>query len=65
MKIPTVKAVYEKFLGEPNSEKAHQLLHTHYFKRSTVDGKVIAEEQKPSKSNKSVGRGAERVKSKR
>jgi hypothetical protein len=30
-----------------------------------VDGKVIAEEQKPSKSKKSVGRGAERVKSKR
>jgi NADH-quinone oxidoreductase subunit G len=41
---PSVKAVYEKFLGEPNSKKAHQLLHTHYFKRSSVDGKVIAEE---------------------
>jgi NADH-quinone oxidoreductase subunit G len=41
---PEVKAVYEKFLGEPNSKKAHKLLHTHYFKRSAVDGKVIAEE---------------------
>ncbi len=40
---PEVKAVYEKFLGEPNSEKAHKLLHTHYFKRSNIDGKVISE----------------------
>ena len=40
---PEVKAVYEKFLGQPNSKKAHQLLHTHYFRRSNIDGKVISE----------------------
>jgi len=38
---PSVLAVYEKFLEKPNSEKSHKLLHTHYFKRSTVDGKVL------------------------
>ncbi|HSO77885.1 MAG TPA: NADH-dependent [FeFe] hydrogenase, group A6 [Bacteroidales bacterium] len=26
-----IKQLYEEFLGEPNSEKAHHLLHTHYF----------------------------------
>lgn len=34
---PEVIALYEKFLGAPLSEKAHQLLHTHYhrqFKRT-------------------------------
>ncbi|MBQ7312056.1 MAG: iron hydrogenase small subunit [Clostridia bacterium] len=30
---PIVKKVYEEFLGEPNSYKAHELLHTHYVKR--------------------------------
>lgn len=30
---PTVKKVYEEFLGAPGSEKAHKLLHTHYHKR--------------------------------
>ena len=40
----SVKAVYEKFLGKPNSEKAHKLLHTHYSKRSPVDGKIINEQ---------------------
>lgn len=38
---PSIKAVYEKFLGEPNSEKAHHLLHTHYSRRSRVDGRPI------------------------
>jgi len=28
-----VKKIYEEFLGEPNSHKAHELLHTHYIKR--------------------------------
>ncbi len=28
---PFVKKLYEEFLGKPNSEKAHHLLHTHYF----------------------------------
>ena len=39
----SVQALYEKFLEKPNSEKAHKLLHTHYNKRSPVDGKVINE----------------------
>jgi len=38
---PSIKAIYERFLKHPNSEIAHRLLHTHYFKRSPVDGKVI------------------------
>ena len=29
-----VKELYRSFLGEPNGEKAHQLLHTHYQARS-------------------------------
>jgi len=38
---PSIKAIYEKYLEQPNSKKAHHLLHTHYSKRSKVDGKVI------------------------
>lgn len=30
---PSVKRAYEEFLGEPGSEKAHELLHTHYTAR--------------------------------
>ncbi len=30
---PAIKELYETFLGEPMSEKAHHLLHTHYFDR--------------------------------
>ena len=30
---PDVKKLYDDFLGEPLSEKAHELLHTHYHKR--------------------------------
>jgi len=30
---PQIKALYEKFLGEPNSHKAHELLHTTYVAR--------------------------------
>jgi NADH-quinone oxidoreductase subunit G len=40
---PSIKLVYEKFLGSPNSKKAHQLLHTKYNKRSAIDGKVVSE----------------------
>ncbi len=29
-KNPQIIALYEEFLGEPNSHKAHELLHTHY-----------------------------------
>ena len=31
---PYIKQLYEEFLGQPLSEKAHQLLHTHYFDKS-------------------------------
>jgi NADH-quinone oxidoreductase subunit G len=30
---PYVKKLYEDFLGEPNGEKSHHLLHTHYVER--------------------------------
>jgi len=30
---PYIIELYREFLGEPNSEKAHHLLHTHYFDR--------------------------------
>ncbi len=30
---PFIIKLYEEFLGSPNSEKAHHLLHTHYFER--------------------------------
>lgn len=33
---PVVNQVYKEFLGEPLSEKAHHLLHTHYQKRSDI-----------------------------
>ncbi len=28
---PYIIKLYEEYLGEPNSERAHELLHTHYF----------------------------------
>ncbi|MFW5877723.1 MAG: NADH-dependent [FeFe] hydrogenase, group A6 [bacterium] len=31
---PYIEKLYEEFLGEPMSEKAHHLLHTHYFDKS-------------------------------
>jgi len=33
---PFIYQLYEEYLGEPMSEKAHHLLHTKYFDRSTV-----------------------------
>jgi NADP-reducing hydrogenase subunit HndD len=30
---PYILQLYKEFLGEPNSKKAHHLLHTHYFDR--------------------------------
>jgi len=32
---PQVKQLYKDFLEHPNSHKAHELLHTEYFDRST------------------------------
>ncbi|MHB8996377.1 MAG: NADH-dependent [FeFe] hydrogenase, group A6 [Armatimonadota bacterium] len=31
---PSITAIYEKFLGQPLSEKSHHLLHTHYTTRT-------------------------------
>ncbi|MCX7598911.1 MAG: iron hydrogenase small subunit, partial [Armatimonadetes bacterium] len=31
---PSIKRLYEKFLGHPLSERSHHLLHTHYVPRS-------------------------------
>ena len=31
---PAIKELYETYLGEPGSEKAHHLLHTSYVKRT-------------------------------
>ncbi len=33
---PSIKALYEEYLGKPLGEKAHHLLHTHYFKRHKI-----------------------------
>lgn len=30
---PLINKIYKEYFGEPNSEKAHHLLHTHYTKR--------------------------------
>ncbi len=34
---PYIIKLYEEFLGKPMSEKAHQLLHTHYFDKGNKD----------------------------
>jgi len=34
---PSIKTIYQDFLGQPNSQKAHELLHTHYTKRQVFD----------------------------
>ena len=36
---PQIKALYDEFLGEPNSHKAHELLHTSYVAREPYAGK--------------------------
>ncbi len=33
---PSIKALYENYLGEPGSECAHELLHTHYTSRGNA-----------------------------
>ncbi len=33
---PYIVELYEKYLGKPLSEKAHKLLHTHYFEREKM-----------------------------
>jgi hypothetical protein len=34
---PEVTALYKDYLGEPGSEKAEHLLHTHYHKREVYE----------------------------
>ena len=36
---PQIKDLYKDYLGEPNSHKAHELLHTHYVKRNRFNVK--------------------------
>jgi NADH-quinone oxidoreductase subunit G/NADP-reducing hydrogenase subunit HndD len=33
---PYIKQIYDEFLGEPNSHKAHELLHTHYIPKERI-----------------------------
>lgn len=39
---PAVKEAYEKWLGEPGSERAHECLHTWYGPRKRITGESIA-----------------------
>lgn len=38
-----VMKCYADFLSEPNSKKAHKLLHTNYFERNKMSGEVVKE----------------------
>ena len=40
---PQIKLLYSEYLQEPNSEKAHHLLHTHYNDRRDTPSQTIAE----------------------
>ncbi len=42
---PYIIKLYEEYLGEPLGEKAHKLLHTHYFDMSHKIEKVIKEKK--------------------
>jgi len=46
---PAVKALYEEFLGEPNSHKSHELLHTHYIPRPIWPTDVPLDEEVKAK----------------
>ena len=35
-KNPVIDAIYKEYLGKPNGEKSHHLLHTHYTDRSNL-----------------------------
>ena len=43
---PQVVKLYEEYLGEPKSHKAHELLHTHYTDRSKVQTESISATKK-------------------
>lgn len=40
---PQVQTLYREFLGEPNGEKAHELLHTHYEDRKRELNQTVKE----------------------
>lgn len=39
---PFIRDLYDNHLGEPNSEAAHHLLHTHYYSRRRIEGEEIS-----------------------
>ncbi|MBQ7586247.1 MAG: iron hydrogenase small subunit [Desulfovibrionaceae bacterium] len=43
---PQIKFLYKEFLEEPNSEKAHYLLHTYYTDRQDTPSQTISENSK-------------------
>lgn len=43
---PQIIKLYKDFLDEPNSHKAHELLHTHYTNRSNVQTESISDTRK-------------------
>lgn len=38
---PAIQMLYKEFLGEPNGHKAHELLHTHYTKKSVYSDAAV------------------------
>ena len=51
---PFVKACYEKYLGEPNGHKAHELLHTHYQNRKRITDELLSLDSGPAKQKAKV-----------
>jgi NADH-quinone oxidoreductase subunit G len=51
---PFVTACYEKFLGEVNGHKAHELLHTHYRSRRRMAADEITLSEGPAKDKAQV-----------
>ncbi|HHT45001.1 MAG TPA: 2Fe-2S iron-sulfur cluster binding domain-containing protein [Fastidiosipila sp.] len=45
---PDLIKLYEVYLGEPNSETAHRLLHTHYVSRGLYNDRLHPADAKPS-----------------
>lgn len=46
---PAVTALYEEFLGEPNSHKSHKLLHTHYTPKSDLPSSLELDDEAETK----------------
>jgi NADH-quinone oxidoreductase subunit G/NADP-reducing hydrogenase subunit HndD len=60
---PSVKKLYEDYLGQPNGHLSHELLHTHYTKRGKfneyLDEEYVKNEVEPVTENKNnrAGKG--------